>query len=193
MTTISGGLPPDLPVTPATTGWPAMNMAEARQWAGDEEAGRHWSSVQCWCGVRHEDSPSGFGLVLPPWDAVTLKESRSGEPSRAIRRLVLARDGFYCAGCGVSIMNRAYTVQLRMTSGGPQAREDSPVGWVLVCGGCRDACWKLDPMMDGRGLWLWPNQDPALEPVAYALPGTLAWLWLTDDGGLSGWPPGQSG
>jgi hypothetical protein len=128
------------------------------------------------------------GSVPSPWDV-----RRPGEPSAAVRRAVLERD-CCCAGCETTAIGRAYAVRRRVrpwATDTPEPHEDSPLGWVLACDACHDACKRLDPVMRERGLWLWPGQDPAWEPVLYALRGTRAWFWLTDDGLRSTGPPEQ--
>ena len=127
--------------------------------------------------------------------------ARDTGPSPIVRGLVVARWGFRCAACGVSVIGRPWSVQHRRARGmggtsGPAV--NLPSNLVLLCGsatspgGCHLACENRDPDMHGRGFWLWSWEDPAAVPVMLASEhGSGAMVWLDDDGGYAFAPPGE--
>lgn len=136
-------------------------------------------------------SPLKPGGSLP---RIPRRARKDTGPSRAVRRLVLARDRFCCAGCGKNVAGGEWSVQHRVARGmGGTSRADvnSPVNLVLLCGsatspgGCHLACERRDPVMHERGLWLSSWEDPALVPVVIAVPGGLAVAWPWADGTYS--------
>jgi hypothetical protein len=128
------------------------------------------------------------------------KPARDTGPSRKVRALVLARDGFACAGCGKSIVGRPYSLQHRVARGmGGTSRADanSPVNLIVLCGsatspgGCHLLAEQRDPVMHERGLWLNSWEDPAAVPVVIATALLPVSMWLTADGKRTETDPGQ--
>jgi hypothetical protein len=127
-----------------------------------------------------------------PRAAWVRKPVRDTGPSRKVRALVLARDGFACAGCGKSIVGRPYSLQHRNArgmGGTSRAAANSPERLVVLCGdgvtGCHGLAESRDPLMHARGLWLYSWEDPAAVPVAYAVRDGMALSWLLPDGSTS--------
>jgi 5-methylcytosine-specific restriction protein A len=133
-----------------------------------------------------------------PRAAWVRKPARDTGPSRKVRALVLARDGFACAGCGKSIVGRPYSLQHRVARGmGGTSRADagSPVNLIVLCGsatspgGCHLLAEQRDPWAHERGLWLNSWEDPAVVPVMIATALLPVPMWLTADGRYSKVPP----
>ena len=129
------------------------------------------------------------------------KAARDTGPSRKVRALVLARDGYRCCGCGISVTGRPYSLQHRVARGmGGTSRPDvnSPVNLLVLCGlsstpgSCHLACEQRDPVMHERGLWLRSTEDPALVPVMITSEhGSGMTVWLTPGGGHAFGPPAE--
>jgi hypothetical protein len=118
--------------------------------------------------------------------------ARDTGPSQAVRRLVLRRDSFACAGCGKSVAGIDYSIQHRIArgmGGTSRAEANSPANLVLLCGSattpdsCHLACEDRKTAMRRRGLWLKSTEVPALVPVEYATPGGPVRYFLLPDGG----------
>jgi len=103
-------------------------------------------------------------------------------PSARVSRLVLERDGFSCLNCGVSVIEKPYTLYARWPGGWRTADN-----YVTLCGtdevpGCRSACDRREQVMNSLGFWLRPGEDPALVPVIVATVAGPARMWLTESG-----------
>lgn len=105
------------------------------------------------------------------------KPARDTGPSRAVRKLILAREGMQCAGCGVSVAGWPFSVQHRRARGMGGTKDPAanlPSNLLLLCGsatspgGCHLLCEQRDPHMHERGLWLYSWEDPAEVPVMLA-------------------------
>jgi hypothetical protein len=108
-----------------------------------------------------------------------------------VRRIVLKRDGYMCAGCGKSVVGIDYSLQhrgARGMGGTSRAEVNSPVNLVLLCGSattpgsCHLACEDRKDAMRKRGLWLKAAEGPALVPVEYATPDGPVRYYLLPDG-----------
>lgn len=125
------------------------------------------------------------------------KTARDTGPSRAVRKVVMERDGYACAGCGKAVTGAEFSLQHRVARGlGGTSRPDvnSPVNLVTLCGsatspGCHRRAEDRDPVMHERGLWLNSWEDPAAVPVAVATASGLALRWLDASGGWASEPP----
>jgi 5-methylcytosine-specific restriction protein A len=126
------------------------------------------------------------------------KPVRDTGPTRKVRALVLARDGFACVGCNKSVVGRPYSLQHRVARGmGGTSRADagSPVNLIVLCGsatspgGCHLLAEQRDPVMHERGLWLNSWEDPATVPVMIATALLPVPVWPTADGRYSKVPP----
>lgn len=125
------------------------------------------------------------------------KPARDTGPSRKVRALVLARDGYACVrcgkGCGPGIAE--YSLQHRKARG--VGGDNSLPNLILLCGSATTGCHgeveargNGDPVKrrddQARGYRLESHQEPGLEPVMYFEredgPGFTA--WLADDGSL---------
>jgi hypothetical protein len=127
------------------------------------------------------------------------KPVRDTGPTRKVRALVLARDGFACVGCNKSVVGRPYSLQHRVARGmGGTSRADagSPVNLIVLCGsatspgGCHLLAEQRDPVMHERGLWLNSWEDPAAEPVGHVGGGRF---FLCPDGSREEIPEGWAG
>lgn len=113
---------------------------------------------------------------------------RAGELPWAVRRLVLARDGFACVCCSRSVLGRPYAIHLRKpsaTGGNP-----SPENLITVLAECGERIsLRRDRTDEASGYRLRSWEEPALVPVAYASPAGRAVAWLLPDGDRSAGPP----
>jgi hypothetical protein len=112
------------------------------------------------------------------------RTAREAEPSRAVRMLVMARDGWCCRRCGKSVIGLPYSVsprKLRSHEG-----ESSPSGLILLCGTetllCRGYVHSHIAESYQAGWLVRSTQDPALVPVIIA--GGIS-VWLDDSGTYS--------
>jgi hypothetical protein len=103
-------------------------------------------------------------------------------PTPEVRALVLARDGYACACCGVSVIGRRYSLghRLRASQGGKPV----PSNLLTFLGLGGEACHgRIDqrrrPADEDRGLTVRSYMDPALVPVTL-FDGRRVWL---DDAG----------
>jgi 5-methylcytosine-specific restriction endonuclease McrA len=111
---------------------------------------------------------------------------RDTGPSRKVRALVLARDGYACVCCGQSVIGRPYSLQHRKRRS--QGGGNSASNLVTVLGTGTTLCHeridsRRDPHDEARGYTVRSWQDPALIPVmifSEGGSGVTAWLW--DDG-----------
>jgi len=125
--------------------------------------------------------------------------ARDTGPSKAVRRLVLGREGMRCAACGISVTDGPWSVQHRQArgmGGTADPAANSPSNLILLCGsatspgGCHLACENRDPHMHGRGFWLYSWESPALVPVMLASEhGSGLAVRLGDDGEYATVPP----
>ncbi len=122
---------------------------------------------------------------LPAYD-------RAGELPWAVRRLVLARDGFACVCCSRSVLGRPYAIQLRKPS--DRGGSASPENLITVLAECGERIsFRRDRTDEARGYSLRRWEEPALVPVAYASPAGPAVAWLLPDGDRSAEAPCGSG
>jgi hypothetical protein len=117
------------------------------------------------------------------------KVRRNLGPSLAVRRLVLARDGFSCVCCGTSIIGRRYSL-LRRASQGP----DTPENLITVLGwGTEDCCGRIYLFRvradKAKGYRLAAGEDPANKPMVIVTEDGGALVWLTASGTYSTGPP----
>lgn len=116
------------------------------------------------------------------------KSPRDTGPSKAVRALVLERDGYACVCCGVSVIGRPYSLQHRQRRS--QSGGNSPSNLIVVLGRGGELCHgridnREDPADEEKGYTVRSWGDPAAIPVVYARtdgPGFTA--WLADDGSL---------
>lgn len=116
--------------------------------------------------------------------------ARDTGPSRKVRALVLARDGYACCrcgkGCGPGIAE--YSLQHRKARG--VGGDNSLSNLILLCGSATTGCHghveaRSDPHDLAAGYRLESWQEPALEPVLYASEhGSGACMFLAGDGSL---------
>lgn len=151
---------------------------------------------------RKQPMKAGAGLkrAAPARAAASRKPQRDTGPSRAVRNLVMEREGRACAACGVSVTGQPFSIQHRRPRGmggtsDPAANSLSNL--VLMCGtgvtGCHGLAESRDPEMNARGFWLTFGEPPAETPVMLASEhGSGVLVWLDDDGGYSAAPPAGS-
>lgn len=114
---------------------------------------------------------------------------RDTGPGRKTRLLVLERDGWCCAACGVSVISQQYSLQHRKARG--VGGDNSPCNLVVLCGsatspgGCHLRAEQRDPHMNGAGFQLFSWQDPRLEPVMLNGCDGGVTVWLSEDGRYS--------
>ncbi|MDQ2877145.1 MAG: hypothetical protein M3Y33_20990, partial [Actinomycetota bacterium] len=120
-------------------------------------------------------------------------------PTRAVRALVLARDGHRCARCGRPCGPgiAPYSLQHRKARG--VGGDSSPPGLVLLCGTATTGCHgevesRRFPADQAKGYRLESWQDPAAEGVMYfdASDGGFT-AWLADSGELLFEEPAMGG
>jgi hypothetical protein len=99
---------------------------------------------------------------------------RDTGPSRAVRDVVLARDGHACVCCGRDISAGMYSLQHRRARGaGGSAREDTnrPANLVTLCGhatspdGCHARVESQPTWAHVRGYRVDQGRDPAAAPL----------------------------
>ncbi len=142
--------------------------------------------------ARPEGWESALGVRADP---VTLTgfQLAPQRPDAATRRLVLARDGWRCVCCGVSVIGKPYSLQPRksMSQGG----DNSPSNLITVLGRSGQLCCgriesRRDPADEAAGFWIGPGEEPRSDPrcipIALASPGgPRITVWLTPDGHYS--------
>jgi hypothetical protein len=117
------------------------------------------------------------------------KAPRDTGPTARVRALVLERDGYACACCGVSVIGKHYSLQhrKRRSQGG---RSDAP-NLLTVLGDGTTGCHaridsRVDPHDEAKGYTVRSHDDPALIPVMYFSEGGSGFAaWLCADGSLS--------
>lgn len=117
------------------------------------------------------------------------KVRRNRGPNLAVRKLVLARDGFSCVCCGTSVIGRRYSL-LRRASQGP----DTPENLITVLGwGTEDCCGRIYLFRvradKEKGYRLAAGEDPANKPMVIVTEDGGALVWLTASGSYSTGPP----
>lgn len=118
---------------------------------------------------------------------------------RAVRRMVLERDGCCCLCCGISIIGRRYSLghRLRASQGGKAVASNliTLLGWGgEECHGRIDLYRDPDDAAEMKGYRIrsgaGPEHDPLYVPVAiFSEDRRYLWVWLTDDGRYSDRPP----
>jgi len=112
------------------------------------------------------------------------RTAREAEPSRAVRMLVMARDGWRCCRCGNSVIGLPYSVSPRKLRS--QENDSSPSGLILLCGTetllCRGYVRSHIAESYHAGWLVRGTEDPALVPVIIA--GGIT-VWLEDSGTYS--------
>lgn len=129
----------------------------------------------CRCGMVHVNAPAE-----PP------DPNRNSGPSAAVRALCLARDGWACVCCGISIVGQRYSLGHRLRAG--QQGKPVPSNLITLLGwggeshhGRIDS--RRDPSDEAKGYSLRSGQNPLLVPVTVFSPnGPGMTLWLGDDG-----------
>jgi hypothetical protein len=136
----------------------------------------------------------GLSRVTPtPRAARVRKPVRDTGPSRKVRALVLARDGYCCVCCGRPVIGEPYSLQHRRRRS--QGGDNSPSNLVTVLGTGTTGCHqridsRRDPSDEAKGYTVRSWDDPALTPVMVFSPhGSGMTLWLTADGTYSTEPP----
>jgi hypothetical protein len=121
--------------------------------------------------------------------------ARHTGPDAATRLLVLERDLYCCAVCGVPIGGRPYSLHHRRNrgSGGSSRRDiNSPSNLVTVCGDGIRLCHghlgsnPAAAIADGHSISLNSRVSPAEVPVLHAVHGLVL---LDDDGSWKPVPP----
>lgn len=136
----------------------------------------------CRCGLVHVNAP-----------AAPLDPNRNSGPSQAVRVLCLARDGYCCVCCGISIIGQRYSLahRLRASQGGKPVPSNlvTLLGWGgELHHGRVDS--RRDPSDEAKGYSLRSYRNPLLVPVTvFSLNGPGMTLWLADDGSYSAAPP----
>jgi hypothetical protein len=106
------------------------------------------------------------------------------EPPRAVRMLVMAREGWSCCRCGRSVIGLPYTISPRKLRS--KEADISPSGLILLCGTetllCRGYVLSNVTESYGAGWLVLSREDPAMVPVLLA--GRIT-VWLTDSGTYS--------
>jgi hypothetical protein len=131
-----------------------------------------------------------------PLGARNQRPTRDVGPSRVVRALVMARDGYACPCCGTPVVGRPHSVRRRSRDGG-----DSPANLLTFLGRGENPLdpadhrarvdSRCDPTDAARGFTVPSGQDPALVPVAVSVFGQAGWitLWLTAEGPYRTEPP----
>ena len=173
-----------------------MSLPHAKGYATEGEARRSKAGQRpgaeftpCWsssCGLVHVTFPK----TAPA--RVTQLAARDTGPSRAVRELVLDRDGRACVACGVSVRGIPYSLQHRRARGSGGTSDplaNSPVNLVTLCGSattpgsCHLKCEQRDQEMNARGYWLRQWEDPATAGVmVFSEGGSGATKFAHDDG-----------
>lgn len=126
------------------------------------------------------------------WWHLTKQVKRTG-PAPTARELVLERDEYRCARCGVSIFAVLdYSVQHRRARGSGGTSDPArnlPSNLIVLCGSATSGCHLLceqrnaEAEADGFVVSLNSDENPLEIPVEHKLHGRIC---LTDDGG---WRP----
>jgi 5-methylcytosine-specific restriction endonuclease McrA len=154
----------------------------------DSKRGRAGGAEAYECPGAPECGPIHLRPARRPTPA--RRPARDTGPTAAVRATVLARDGWSCARCGVSILSRPYSLQhrLRRSHGGGSL----PSNLVVLCGTATTDCHRAvdnykdpDDGPDGKGYRVDSAGDPRLIPVMYFSPGGCGYTrWLADNGDL---------
>lgn len=121
------------------------------------------------------------------------KRPRDTGPSRAVRILVLQRDGYACVCCGRSIIGQPYSLQHRKRRS--QGGSSTPPNLITVFGDGTAGCHqridsRIKPADEAKGYTVRSRKDPALVPVmVFSEHGSGVTVWLTEDGQYSTEPP----
>jgi 5-methylcytosine-specific restriction enzyme A len=114
-------------------------------------------------------------------------------PDRGTRELVYERDDYSCAWCGITILNRQYSLQHRRSrgdGGSSDPRINAPSNLITLCGsatspgGCHLKCKQQYTEAEALGFVVSLNSaaDPADVPVLHAMYGLV---FLNDDGSVT--------
>jgi len=128
--------------------------------------------------------PMGRGKGLAQGKSAATR--RDTGPSRKVRLLVLARDGYRCVCCGRSVIGQRYSLQHRKRRS--QGGDNSPSNLITVLGtgttGCHERIdSRRDPHDEAKGYTVRSNLDPAGVPVmVFSEHGSGASVFLGDDG-----------
>lgn len=129
-----------------------------------------------------------------PWP-----KPKSTGPDRATRELVLERDDWRCASCGVPIIGQQYSLQhrcARQMGGTADPATNRPSNLVTLCGsatspgGCHLAAEQRDKRSRDLGYRLESWQDPRSVAVFHFVHGLI---YLHDNGEFSYSPPTPQG
>jgi hypothetical protein len=134
----------------------------------------------CRCGLVHVNAP-----------AAPLDPNRNSGPSDAVRALCLARDGWACVCCGISIIGYPYSLGHRLRAG--QLGKPVPSNLLVFRGLGINSLdpddhharidSRRDPSDASKGYSLRSYQNPLLVPVTVFSPdGPGMALWLDDSG-----------
>jgi hypothetical protein len=148
-----------------------------------------YGAVPCLCQGWHLEQlekPSAPKRKPPKDDGLT----------RAVRHLVLERDGWACVCCGQSVIGRRYSLQdrKRRSQGGRRV----PSNLITVLGSGTTECHeridsRRDPQDEAKGYTVRSYDDPAMVPVMYFSPhGSGFTAWLCDSGELIFEAPARS-
>lgn len=123
------------------------------------------------------------------------KPVRDTGPSPKVRAMVLARDGFLCVRCGVSVADRSRSIHHRVRRS--QGGRNVPECLITLCGDGLTGChgWVHRNIAEARtsGWLLLGTDDPLAEGVLYASEHQSGLtLWLTPDGGHAFALPGEA-
>jgi hypothetical protein len=127
----------------------------------------------------------------------TVKSAATREtgPSRKVRALVLARDGYACVCCGRSLIGQRYSLQHRKRRS--QGGTNSPSNLITVLGtgttGCHERIdSRRDPEDEAKGYTVRSWQDPAqVSVMLFSEHGSGVTKYLGDDGLYYDEPPGE--
>jgi hypothetical protein len=110
-------------------------------------------------------------------------------PSRKVRALVAARDGYACVCCSRSVIGQQADLQHRDSrgmGGTSDPAANSPVNLLLMLRECHARVESRKfPEDNDKGYWLKMGQNPADEPVMYFGQDGGFTAWLLADGSLS--------
>lgn len=124
---------------------------------------------------------------------------KSTGPDRATRELVLERDDWRCASCGLPIIGQQYSLQHRRArglGGSSDPAANRPSNLLTLCGsatspgGCHLAAEQRGARSRDLGYRVESWQDPRQVPVMHFVHGRV---WLTDTGEVSYSPPTPQG
>jgi hypothetical protein len=115
-------------------------------------------------------------------------------PTKAVRKLVLARDRYACVCCGRSVLGQPYSLQHRVARGMGGTSDPAinyPENLLTMLGTGTTGCHgrvesRSDPDDRKNGYWLHRGESPLLIPVrVFSGHGPGAEKYLTADGGYS--------